>query len=182
MLAIDLRQEVERAQVPVDLTGAGIPTLSRPILGELPMQANPTLEGIYASLLSHRGSAFAGVIQDIANAGGPVLYFCSAGKDRTGLVTALLLGLLGVDREAILDDFEATEANLQGAFQARILAAAAHSGLTDQQIAVNLGAPRALMETVLDRLERDGGVERYLEGHGLSAASVEVLRSTLLEP
>jgi protein-tyrosine phosphatase len=35
----------------------------------------------------------------------PVLYHCSAGKDRTGLGTAIVLGMLGVDREVILDDF-----------------------------------------------------------------------------
>jgi protein-tyrosine phosphatase len=39
----------------------------------------------------------------------PVLFNCSAGKDRTGIAAALLLDLLGVDRDVILDDYRLTE-------------------------------------------------------------------------
>ncbi len=46
---------------------------------------------------------FLDLVDDLDKA--PVLYHCSAGKDRTGLGTAIILGMLGVDREVILDDF-----------------------------------------------------------------------------
>lgn len=41
----------------------------------------------------------------LSSNGEPVLYHCSAGKDRTGLATALLLSALGVPREVIIDDY-----------------------------------------------------------------------------
>lgn len=46
---------------------------------------------------------FVDIVGDFEKA--PVLYHCSAGKDRTGLGTAIILGILGVEREVILGDF-----------------------------------------------------------------------------
>lgn len=45
------------------------------------------------------------IIQKIAIAEEPILYHCSAGKDRTGIVTALLLSILKVDRETITNEY-----------------------------------------------------------------------------
>src|SRR5256885_7649896 len=39
----------------------------------------------------------------------PLLFHCAAGKDRTGLTAAILLGLLGVPDDVILDDYERSE-------------------------------------------------------------------------
>lgn len=46
------------------------------------------------------------VFRALADAPGPVLVHCSAGRDRTGMVTALLLSLAGVEHQAIADDYE----------------------------------------------------------------------------
>lgn len=46
----------------------------------------------------------------LAEAEGPVLVYCSAGKDRTGFVAALLLDLLGVDEADIIEDYMASNA------------------------------------------------------------------------
>lgn len=48
-----------------------------------------------------------------AQAGRPVLVHCAAGKDRTGLVVALLLRLLGVRDEEIIADYLRTDANME---------------------------------------------------------------------
>jgi len=45
------------------------------------------------------------LIHNIVNSDGPVLYHCSAGKDRTGVVTAILLSILKVDRETIINEY-----------------------------------------------------------------------------
>ena len=42
----------------------------------------------------------------------PTVLHCAAGKDRTGVVTALLLGLLGVDHEQIVEDYMVTATNM----------------------------------------------------------------------
>lgn len=44
----------------------------------------------------------------IANDDGALLYHCSSGKDRTGMMSAILLGVLGVDDQTIIDDFVAS--------------------------------------------------------------------------
>ncbi|WP_285104776.1 tyrosine-protein phosphatase [Promicromonospora sp. MEB111] len=49
---------------------------------------------------------FGGVFRVIADAPGPVLVHCAAGRDRTGMITALLLSLTGVEHEAIAQDYE----------------------------------------------------------------------------
>ncbi|PUB26165.1 tyrosine phosphatase family protein [Promicromonospora sp. AC04] len=49
---------------------------------------------------------FAGVFRAIADAPGPVLVHCAAGRDRTGMITAMLLSLTGVEHQAIADDYE----------------------------------------------------------------------------
>src|SRR5437763_10548725 len=53
-------------------------------------------------------TAFGTALRRIAAASCPLLYHCSAGKDRTGWLTAVLLGALGADRATIVDDYVLT--------------------------------------------------------------------------
>ena len=53
------------------------------------------------------------IIDTIMNADSKVIYFCSLGKDRTGVVSAIILHRLGFSDEFILDDYMATEENLR---------------------------------------------------------------------
>jgi protein-tyrosine phosphatase len=55
---------------------------------------NPTAQAAFGTLLT-----------DIANSNGAVLYHCTAGKDRTGWATAVLLTLLGVPRATVVQDY-----------------------------------------------------------------------------
>ncbi|MFF3224006.1 tyrosine-protein phosphatase [Nocardia suismassiliense] len=48
-------------------------------------------------------------IEVLANADGPAVFHCASGKDRTGLLAALVLNLLGVSDEQIIEDFARTE-------------------------------------------------------------------------
>lgn len=52
------------------------------------------------------------IIDTIMNAESKVLYFCTAGKDRTGVVSALVLKRLGVRDEIIVDDYMKSKDNL----------------------------------------------------------------------
>jgi protein-tyrosine phosphatase len=181
--AVDLREAVERDAAPPDFGALDIITLPRPLLQNLAVDPEAGLNQLYTSLLDGRGPAFAEAVAAVADAASkPVLLFCSAGKDRTGLLTALLLALLGVEDDDIVADYHRTETNLQGAFRERIQATALASGLSEQQVAVNLGAPAELMAEVLVRLREQGGAEAYLRRHGLPAEAIEQLRAQLLEP
>ena len=54
----------------------------------------------------------AAVISALAATDAPAVYHCAAGKDRTGVVSAILLGMLGVPEEVIVADYAATQENL----------------------------------------------------------------------
>jgi protein-tyrosine phosphatase len=59
---------------------------------------------LYMAMLSHHHT-FKGILEAMANAEGGVIYNCSAGKDRTGMVTFLLLELAGISRDVIASDY-----------------------------------------------------------------------------
>ncbi|HUR76568.1 MAG TPA: tyrosine-protein phosphatase [Acidimicrobiales bacterium] len=64
---------------------------------------------VYVRLITHLAPELRRIVELAANASElPLLFHCAAGKDRTGIAAALLLGLLGVDEETILDDYELT--------------------------------------------------------------------------
>lgn len=52
------------------------------------------------------------IVTTIMNAKSNVMYFCTAGKDRTGVVSALILKRLGLDNETIIDDYMKSKDNL----------------------------------------------------------------------
>jgi len=54
------------------------------------------------------------IINTIMNADSNVLYFCGAGKDRTGVVSAIILRKLGYNDQVIIDDYMETKDNLMG--------------------------------------------------------------------
>lgn len=54
------------------------------------------------------------ILDTICNADSNVMYFCTAGKDRTGVVSALLLKRLGVSEELIVEDYMKSKENLMG--------------------------------------------------------------------
>lgn len=60
---------------------------------------------LYASIVSDNIPELRKMIDQALHANAPVLYHCSAGKDRTGIVTALILSILNVDRETIVNEY-----------------------------------------------------------------------------
>jgi len=59
---------------------------------------------LYMAMLGHHHT-FRNILETIATSSGSVIYNCSAGKDRTGMVTFLLLELVGVSRDVIASDY-----------------------------------------------------------------------------
>lgn len=71
-----------------------------------------TLGDFYTQLLKNKNQVKA-IMESIASVkDGIVLFHCSAGKDRTGVVAMLLLGLMGVERQDIITNYEQTFTNL----------------------------------------------------------------------
>lgn len=70
----------------------------------------------YGDILSHGGGAFGTIFRHIAASASEkpdaFVVHCTAGKDRTGVFVALLLSMLGVEDDAIADDYALTDAGL----------------------------------------------------------------------
>jgi len=180
--AIDLREPIERNHRPADFGNLPVTVVNQPVLGDLAVHADSTLEQVYWSLLETRGVELTAAVAAVAADGStPAVIFCSAGKDRTGLVSALLLGAVGVADEEIIADYHLTERNVQGEFRARLERHALAAGLGQQQLAVKLGAPAELMRAVLEWLRSSyGGATGYLDEHGLGSDGLESLRRRLV--
>jgi protein tyrosine/serine phosphatase len=109
----------------------------------------------------------------------PVVVHCFVGKDRTGIVSALLLRLAGVPPEAVAEDY-ALSGPVVGPLVDDWIAAAEdeHERAFRQRVSA---APAEALLRVLDRLdERWGGAEAYLRGAGVTPGEVERLRRRLV--
>jgi protein-tyrosine phosphatase len=124
------------------------------------------LREFYLEALDRHRGHIVSVIAAFADApAGGVLVHCAAGKDRTGIVVALLLRLAGVPADAVADDYAESEANLE-----QLSRAWADEAPTEEERArrVELNrTPRQAMVEVLAALdERYGGVREYLLAAG----------------
>ncbi len=111
----------------------------------------------------------------------PALVHCSAGKDRTGIVVALILAVLGVPDEVIAGDYGLSASYLDSEHTPAIGQLQASTGLGEKLTRPLLSGPPELMLGVLARVRAaHGSVEGYLREHGLSSADLEQLRAALL--
>lgn len=183
---IDLRSPFDRRVGGRDrLRGTGATRLSVPLDGA-PRTFDPrtlTLQEIYETVLSRHQSDLGRVIRTVASTDGPVLVHCTAGKDRTGLVVALILSALDIDRDTILADYSATAANLSGEWTERMLRKLRRFRvpMTDNLLEVLTGSPVATLSATFDWLDREhGGALAYLEAAGVDDAVREQLRRSLI--
>lgn len=136
---------------------------------------------VYLELLERGRQRFAEAISAVAAApGGGVVVHCTAGKDRTGLVSALLLRLAGVGRAAVGADYALSGPNLAPWTRAWIDEAAdEHDRARRVRLSVT---PAEAMVGVLERLERrHGSVAGYLAAGGAPAAALDLARARLRE-
>jgi len=184
---VDLRSTAE-------LRGEGRGLLAREPLGfhHLPLfdslQPPPegwppiaTLADRYFLLAEIAQAPIAHLIAVLAEAPGPVVYHCAAGKDRTGVVSAVLLALLGVRDEVIAADYAATQENLEAIIE-RLMAARGYQTMLSALPPDTLHAEAETMVAFLARMrERYGSMRGYARAAGVADALVERLAERLLE-
>jgi protein-tyrosine phosphatase len=126
------------------------------------------------AVLEHTRPQLKEVLQTIAGAGEqPLLFHCVAGKDRTGLIAALLLALADVEPDAIAADYAASTRHLTDAYMQR------YSSLERAEILEALRCPEEGVHNMLGYLAQYGGAAGYLEAIGLDAAAIAQLRARL---
>ncbi len=134
----------------------------------------------YIEMLSEGAESIAQIVGLVAT-GPPALFHCAAGKDRTGVVAAVLLGLVGVPHEDIAVDYHAT-AGAMAAFVdwLTITHPEAMDSMTSQPPEY-LEAPMEAMVAFLAHVDqRYGSMEGLAEHVGVRPATIERLRSSLL--
>ncbi len=142
--------------------------------------------GLYRRTLARVGSSFASVARIVAASPGPTLIHCTAGKDRTGLVVAVILSAVGVSDEDIIADYVLTRANMPGVLERIVSTPGLEDGpallqrVSERQPEI-LTAPTSAMTAALAILEGSGGADVWLVHHGLSDAELSGLRHRLLD-
>jgi protein-tyrosine phosphatase len=146
--------------------------------------AETRLREVYLAIVASAGPLFGELFTALAEPDGlPAVIHCAGGKDRTGLAVALLLGLLCVDRDTVLYDYELTGKSQTAERHQEILERFVAMGMSAEAAHAFLGAPRWVMEAALDVIDNEyGGAEGYLRGPaGLGSLTLESLRHQLLE-
>ncbi|HRR77344.1 MAG TPA: tyrosine-protein phosphatase [Ruminococcus sp.] len=111
LTVIDLRTEAEYVSKPCPLEMIeDINYLHMPVTGGNRIPASS--DDVSSSYLAMADEKMENIVRTIIDAENNVLYFCNAGKDRTGVLTAILLCRLGYDNEYIISDYLKTAENI----------------------------------------------------------------------
>ncbi len=145
------------------------------------------LVAIYTMVLEQRQPAVRRVLGLLAGAGqSAAMYHCTAGKDRTGIVSALLLGLAGVPHETIVEDYALSARFLIDRYLDLL---AAGEMMTDRPLAEiswqtyrDEFCPQAAMLSVLRHLDdRYDGIESYVREIGVTQPEIEAIKTGLVD-
>lgn len=184
---IDLRStlELSTGRFPVEELAVGFHHL--PLLDQLPdpdrFQAAPgILAAHYEEIARDGATQIAKALAVVADRGAhPVVVHCTAGKDRTGVLVAVLLSLLGVDDEVVVEDY-ALSALAMGALRQRLLDR--HPELADviaQADALFAAEPETMAGLLATLRAEHGSIEAYAAAAGAGPEVVAGLRDALLE-
>lgn len=136
----------------------------------------------YMGQIEVNGDAVIAVLRHLADPEQhPVVYHCTAGKDRTGVVTAQLLGILGIDDATIAADYHVTTANMVPII-ARMRGAQVYkdNGLAYAPDWIFESEPETMLSFLAQMTERYGSAEAWALGRGLAPAEIDSLRAALL--
>jgi protein-tyrosine phosphatase len=180
---IDLRGEHEVTEFgrgPLGATAVGyVPVPITDVTG-----GDADLARHYVAILAERGEPLVGLLRRLTEpAALPAVLHCEAGCDRTGVVAAALLALLGVPDEVICADYALT-ADAVPAINARMRAHLSARGLPiPAGYYDNSWAPKAIvMAAVLDAVrDRWDGMQGWARTYGLTDAEQDRLRALLLD-
>jgi len=142
-----------------------------------------SLPDVYCMILEQRQDQLRQTLATLAAPEGfPAIVHCTAGKDRTGLIVALLLGLVGVPAATIIEDYALSSQYLVGTYLEEARQRAAHNGIPWEWYQHMVICPPEFMHTTLQYIdERHGGIVAYVQSIGLSQEQCERLRHALVE-
>ncbi|MBN9109449.1 MAG: tyrosine-protein phosphatase [Pseudonocardia sp.] len=183
-LVLDLRtaREIDR-DGPTSVAAAGVETVALSFIPEegraLPEtddDADPLARNYLGYLADRPANVVEAVRRLSAPQAGPALVHCAAGNDRTGVLCALVLDTVGVERDAVVDDYALSATKVEDMFRRWTTAEG-----SEMPADLTPHLPRAeAMAQVLATLDRDhGGAAGWLLANGLDDSSIVRLRERL---
>ncbi|MFN0091981.1 MAG: tyrosine-protein phosphatase [Acidimicrobiales bacterium] len=147
-----------------------------------PVEVEALIAEGYWQLLEHGAGAFCAALRAAAEpAGAPALVHCSAGKDRTGVLVALLLDAAGVERPAVVADYAATDSRI-GLVRDRLAQMPAYKDLAAEAPEMLMRAHAGTMERFLARLDAEcGGAAAWFDAQG-GADALAAWTARFIEP
>ncbi|MEV0095319.1 tyrosine-protein phosphatase [Streptomyces sp. NPDC050738] len=160
--------------------------LSDPAVAERELgggKAQAVFADTYRALVSSESAkaAYRTLLTELAaDDAGPLLFHCTAGKDRTGWAATVILGLLGADEQTILTEYLAVNPAVRQAFAPFIDGFVARGGDPEIALAI-IGVVPEYLAAALEEVDvRYGSLEKYVrEGLGVDDESVERIRIRL---
>ena len=138
---------------------------------------------LYQDILDASAPAFRQVIELLVSGeGSPILIHCFAGKDRTGIMVALILLALGADRQFIVDDFMKSNDALLPYFRKRLMIRKIITfGYFPSDVMLNvITVKQRNIDSIIDRVNNHyGGIEGYLSSTGFDISKLKELREKL---
>ncbi len=180
---VDLRADIEVEQRPSAIAGLPARLVRAPIVRDPTLLPPlPDLAAEYRYTIDECGDSIGAVIRELCAPGAlPALVHCAAGQDRTGIVIALVLAVLGVPDDVIGADYSLSSVYLDPdstAVIGRLKAAGPDANVTAELISSQAGL--ILNVLALARAAGGGSVDRYLTAHGVAAPDLAALRSMLV--
>ena len=185
---LDLRthDELERGRFTHDSIGYHhLPILQTPwteqeFEGEL--DAVTFLADRYVDMLDEGRDSIAGALHIMSDESSlPLVFHCAAGKDRTGVVAAILLSVLGVRDDDIADDYSLSRLGMSRFKEWIITTFPDYADSMSQQPDAFLAAPAEAMHLFLERVRATfGSVDTYVAGLGVGDTTLDAVRRNLL--
>ncbi|KAF9567361.1 hypothetical protein CPC08DRAFT_681195 [Agrocybe pediades] len=142
---------------------------------------------LYSQILDHGGHAFGAILRHVKDKPNESrLFHCTAGKDRTGIMAAILLKLAGVDDESICQDYALTRIGREPARE-KIMQRLSKEPLfaSNNEAALNMFTCRQeTMEAFLKHFDsKYGGATGYIKDYvGLSDEDIAAIQNNILIP
>lgn len=179
---VDLRSEGERERYPNDFAGDPDVTIHTITVGHTvdAMQFSPAdyknMGEMYVEMVDANGRQYVDMVRAAAEAKGMVIVHCMAGKDRTGIVCALILKALGVCDADVVADYQISETHQHHEDDERFLTS-------------NPDMPRYLMRSEPENMrillrhfnEKYGGPLAYIRQNGFTDADMALLKQRMVE-
>ena len=202
---IDLRNTSEIEQYPDVFEKSSVVTyFHQNMTGDDPLPIHETLEKVnskekadqsslhepakrfsesYKSILDHRSAQVIKTLDTIASSEMlPALVHCAGGKDRTGLITALVLGLVGVPEETIVKDYALTAFYfLRHDLEEHVTLAEPSFPYTIEEYQRQHCPPETMLEILQHLKVHYDGIEGYVLGAGFTRHQINILRASLVE-